>query len=145
MGSFIVIVADSARARVFSRSKKFSPLEEQTVLTHPESRLRRQDLVSDRPGTVHESSAYGESDASEPTDPKRHEAGVFARELSQHLQSLRVKENLEGITLVAEPRFLGVLRAALDDATAKLVVKEVGASLTRESIERIQQRIDQID
>ena len=145
MANFIVVVADAARARIFSRAKKFSPLQEDTVLTHPESRLRRQDLVSDRPGTVHESSTPGESDASPPTDPKRLEAEIFARELSQHLQGLRAQGNIEGITLAAEPRFLGILRAALDDATAKLVINEVGASLTRESIERIQQRIDQID
>ena len=145
MANFVVVVADAARARIFARAKKFSPLQEDTVLTHPESRLRRQDLVSDRPGTVHESSAFGESDASEPTDPKRNEATLFARELSEHLQGLRAKSSIEGITLVAEPRFLGLLRAALDDATTKLVIKEVGASLTRESIEQIQQRIDQIE
>ena len=142
MGSFIVIVADSARARIFSRSRKFSPLEEEAVLIHPESRLRRQDLVSDRPGTVHESSAYGESDASQPTDPKRLEATLFAREIARQVQSLVSAGDLEGIILVAEPRFLGMLRSALDDSSTALVVQEVGASLTRESLERIQQRID---
>ena len=112
------------------------------MLIHPESRLRRQDLVSDRPGTVHESSAYGESDASQPTDPKRLEATLFAREIARQVQSLVSAGDLEGIILVAEPRFLGMLRSALDDASTALVVQEVGASLTRESLERIQQRID---
>lgn len=142
MSNYLVVVADGARARIFSRTKKFSPLQEDTVLTHPESRLKRQDLVSDRPGTVHESRAYGESEAGEPTDPKRHEAETFAREVAKHLQQRRQEGSLEGITLVAEPRFLGLLRPALDEATSKLVIHEVRASLTRENAETIQARID---
>lgn len=142
MSNYVVVVADAARARIFSRTKKFSPLQEETVLTHPESRLQRQDLVSDRAGTVHESRTHGESQAEEPTDPKRHEAESFAREVANHLHQRRHNGGLEGLTLVAEPRFLGLLRSALDEATKKLVILEVRASLTRENAESIQSRID---
>ena len=142
MSNYVVVVADAARARIFSRTKKFSPLQEETVLTHPESRLQRQDLVSDRAGTVHESRTHGENQAEEPTDPKRHEAETFARTVADHLHKRRHEGGLEGITLVAEPRFLGLLRKSLDEATTDLVIKEVGSSLTRESAETIQARID---
>ncbi len=142
MPNYLVVAADAARARIFSRAKKFSPLAEDTVLTHPESRLRRQDLVTDRPGTIHESKTPGESDADPVTDPKRAESETFAREISRHLQSLRTQGKVEGITLVADPRFLGQLRAAMDHETAKLIIHELGANLTRESADDIQQRID---
>jgi len=143
MSNYVVVVADAARARIFSRTKKFSPLQEETVLTHPDSRLRRQDLVTDRAGSVQESRTHGENEAGEPTDPKRYEAEQFARELARHLQKLRNQSAIEGITLVAEPRFLGILRTALDEATTQLVIKEVRASLTRENPESIQARIDE--
>ena len=142
MPGYIVIVADSARARVFTRTRKFSPLEEQTLLTHPESRLRRQDLVSDRPGTVHESMAYGESPAGEPTDPKDHEAEIFAGEIAEHLSRQRIELKPEGLIVVAEPRLLGLIRQKLDSATAALVVHEISANLTRESADAIGERID---
>ncbi len=142
MPGYIVIVADAARARVFTRAKKFSPLEEQAVLTHPEARLRRQDLVSDRPGTVHESKAYGESPAGETTDPKDHEVEVFAGEIAQHLGQQRIERDPEGLIVVAEPRVLGLIRQKLDSATAALVMTEISANLTRESPEAIAERID---
>lgn len=142
MPGYIVIVADSARARVLTRAKKFSPLEEQTELTHPESRLRRQDLVSDRPGTVHESRAHGESPAGESTDPKDHEVEVFAGEIADYLGQQRIEREPEGLIVVAEPRVLGLIRQKLDSATAALVVTEISANLTRESAETIAKRID---
>lgn len=143
MTKFLVVVADSARARVFERAKKFSPLVEFTDLAHPESRLKRQDLASDRPGTVHESRTPGESQASEPTDPKEHEAQVFAREIAEFLKQARTENGLAGITLVAAPHFLGLIRQSLDAATAGLLIAGISANLTRESPEKIQERIDQ--
>ncbi|WP_203594772.1 host attachment protein [Wenzhouxiangella limi] len=142
MPGYVVIVADAARARVFTRNKKFSPLEEHSELTHPEARLRRQDLVSDRPGTVHESKAYGESPAGESTDPKDHEVEVFAGEIAEHLGQQRIERDPEGLIVVAEPRVLGLIRQKLDAATAALVTTEISANLTRESAETIAERID---
>jgi protein required for attachment to host cells len=142
MHAYLVVVADSSRARLFGRKLKFSPLEELEALTHPESRLRRQDLVSDRPGTVHESSAHGESPADQRSDPKDQEARQFAREICARLQYWRQQGKVEAIGLVTEPRFLGLIRQYLDDESRRLVQQEIGANLTRETVEAITRKLD---
>lgn len=125
MPQYMLVAADAARARIFSRGKKFSPLIEVDTLLHPESRLRKQDLESDRPSTVHESAAYGESASQPRTDAKQKEFHRFAHELAAWLKEARLGGRFKALTLVAEPSFLGQLRKALDDETRKLVIKEV--------------------
>jgi protein required for attachment to host cells len=142
MSGYWVVAADSAKARIFSRSKRFSPMEELQTLVHPESRLQRQDLVSDRPGVVHESRTPGESSNEEPTDPKVAEAQVFARDLAARLREARLAGDYSALILVADPKFLGLLRKSIDDDTRKCIEHEVSKNVTREAIERIVRAID---
>ncbi len=143
MSAYWVVVADSAKARIFSRNKKFSPLEELETLVHPESRLHRQDLVSDRPGQVQESRTPGESVNEEPTDPKVVEAQVFAREIAHRLRESRLSGNYSSLVLVADPRFLGLLRKCMDEDTRRTIDQEVPKNVTREAIDRITRAIDE--
>ena len=143
MSAYWIVAADSAKARIFSRSKKFSPLEELETLVHPESRLHRRDLVSDRPGTVHESRTPGESANEEPTDPKVAEAQVFARTIAHRLRAARLAGDYRDLVLVADPKFLGLVRKSLDEDTQKCVDHEVAKNVTREAIEQIKRAIDQ--
>lgn len=142
MALYWVLAADAAKARIFSREKKFSPLEELESLVHPESRLHRQDLVSDRPGQVQESRTPGENINEEPTDPKVAEAQGFARQLAHRLRQARVEGSFSHLILVADPRFLGFLRKALDADTRESITHEIPKNVTRESIDRITRAID---
>jgi len=142
MHAYLVVVADAARARLFGRKKKFSDLEEIEVLTHPESRLRRQDLVSDRAGTVHEARDFGESAAEQQTDPKDREAIRFARQVCARLEHLSSKNKPDEIALIAEPRFLGLLRQHLSKDVRKHVTVEISANMTRESSETIARKLE---
>lgn len=142
MHQYWIVVADAAKARIFARAKKFSALEEVETLLHPESRLRRQDLVTDRPGQVQESRTPGENAAGEGTDPKEVESLAFAREIAQRLHQARESGQFEKLVLMAAPHFLGELRKHLDQATAKAVVEAVSVNLTRESVEKITAAVD---
>ncbi len=142
MSAYWVLVADSAKARIFSRNKKFSPLVELETLVHPESRLHRQDLVTDRPGLVHESRTPGESSNEEPTDPKVTEAQVFARDIAHRLREGRLNGDYSALVLVADPRFLGILRKCMDEDTRRAIDHEVAKNVTREDIDRITRTLD---
>lgn len=137
MSQFLLVAADAARARIFTREKKFSPLVEIDTMVHPEARLHKQDLERDRQGQVHESYAGGESDYQLPTDPKQKEMGRFAHELAARLKQARVTGQYAGVTLVAEPTFLGYLRKSLDDETRKNVIREVAKNVTSQDPEFI--------
>ncbi|MCA9622152.1 MAG: host attachment protein [Myxococcales bacterium] len=54
---------------------------------------------------------------SEPRDP----SAPFAHELASQLQKGRNDQRYDDLVLIAAPRFLGTLRAALDPATSALV------------------------
>lgn len=142
MSAYWVLVADSVKARIFRRLKKFSPLEEIETLVHPEARLQRQDLVSDRPGQVQESRTPGESANEEPTDPKEYEAQSFARELARRIQNGRVAGEFQHLVIIADPHFLGLLRKAVDPESHKTIAAALARNVTRESVERITQTAD---
>lgn len=137
MSEYWIVVADASRARLFSREKKFSDLQEVESLVHPESRLRRQDLVSDRPGQVQESRTPGEYAAEEGTDPKDVEARAFARELADRLHKAHQEGRFKHLVLLADPRFLGELRKHLDGPTAEAVAATAAVNLTREDLEHV--------
>ncbi len=142
MSRYWIVVADASNARVLAREKKFSALQEVETLTHPESRLHRRDLASDRPGRLDESYSATSSEAEEPTDPKVREAQVFAREVAHVLERGRNGHRYEELILVAEPKFLGLLRKALDDETRERVAHEVTKNVTREPLEAITRTVD---
>jgi len=143
MTRYWVLVADATRARIFAREKKFGPLEELNTMVHPESRLQRQSLVSDRPGQVQESAGAGESANEEPTDPKLTESIEFARDVSQQITQGRTDNAFEGLILVAEPKFLGLLRKHLDAHTEKVVKHEIPKNMTREDTKSIARLLDE--
>lgn len=65
----------------------------------------------------------------------------FARTLAERLQHGRVENRCKRLVLVAPPRFLGLLRAALDGPTAQLVVgsldKDFASVKEAELVERL--------
>lgn len=137
-----IVIAESARARIFSRRKRYSPLEELEDRVHPESRLHREDLVTDRPGQVQESATPGENINTEPTDPKTAEAQAFARELAEHLRAARVAGDFERLIIAADPSFLGALRKHMDAATRGCIAHTVDKNLTRQGPEEIARQLD---
>lgn len=123
-----VLVADRARATLY-RVDRNSELIEAEVLVHPQSRLRDHDLVSDAPG-LSIGAGYPQGSPTQPSSPHEREAERFAQQIGRRLAELRAANELERLYLVAEPHFLGRLRAALDKPTRRLVVGEVSKRLT---------------
>ena len=121
-----VLIADSSRARLFSVEKALAPLREIQAFVNPEGRAKTRDLVSDR---------QGRSPGKGPTmdyqvAPKRRQAMVFAKEISEHLKNGRVGGLFRRLYIAATPSFLGLLRGKLDARTADLVVDTVSKDLT---------------
>ncbi|NKI36529.1 host attachment protein [Wenzhouxiangella sp. XN79A] len=137
-----ILVADSAQARLFSRRAPRAELVELQDWAHPESRLHGRDLESDRPGRVFASHGHGQSDMQETDAPHRKEAERFAGELADVLERARTQNRFERLTLVAEPRFLGLLRNRLSPETAGAVTRSLDLALTREPVERIRAALD---
>ena len=128
-----VIVANSARARVFSSRTTLRELEEIEGFAHPEAHRQNRDIASDSSGR-----SVDQRGALEPaTSPVDHEMENFAKLLAQHLKDLHNAEHFDQLILVAPPRFLGLLRKQLPKPLDQLVEKSVDKNLTSSSREEI--------
>ncbi len=137
----LVIVADSSRARFFCAGGYRDPWEEVLAFDHAAGRVQKSDLSSDRPGRAFDSVGGGRHAMAARTDPRQHEAEVFAREIVGELSQNKRLSECGRIALVAPPRFLGHLRAHLTPRFRERVACEVGKSLVTQKPEDIRQQL----
>lgn len=122
-----IVVADAGQARILKAEAEDGVLEEIECLTNPDARLQPHEAQSDRDG-----SAPGPGSAFEPRqDYKTHVAEAFAKRIATYLGKARRDGSVGRLYLVANPSFLGHLRAELDQPTRRVVVQEVGGDLVR--------------
>ena len=128
-----VIVADSARARIFSSHGTLLQLEEIEGFAHPVARSSNREMTSDAAGR----SVDGHGSLDPATSARDHEAENFARMLGRHLKDLHNTQHFEQIMLVAPPRFLGMLRKHLPKPLDRLVAVTVDKDMSEASVEAI--------
>ncbi|MGB7290531.1 MAG: host attachment protein [Candidatus Macondimonas sp.] len=126
-----VVVADASRARLFRAETPRGPLVELEDAVHSAARLQDQELLSDRAGRAFDSQGKHRHGMEAPTDPHDQEAQRFAHELAERLHVHHNAHDFDGLVLVAPPRFLGLLRGALDEQVAKQVLASFDRDLTR--------------
>jgi protein required for attachment to host cells len=108
---------------VFASARRGRDLREVKGFVHSACRRDDRDLVTDRPGRTRTGLAERAVTAMSPhTDPKQVEAERFTADLATTLRRARECKEFEGLVLVAPPRFLGLLRAELDEQTRQTVV-----------------------
>lgn len=137
----MIVVADSTRARIFTTDSVHSPLQEIETMAHPEGRLHDRDLTSDLPGKDAGTGGSGGHAYQGKTDPKKHELAEFAKCVADHLNDVRTANKLSNLLLVAEPAFLGELRAHLSSETNEKIVFELDKNLTHHSPEDIRKHL----
>ncbi|MEQ1440701.1 host attachment protein [Fontimonas sp. SYSU GA230001] len=131
-----VLVADRSQARLLQALPGGLSVQQAESFEHPEGRLRNHELVSDAPGTSI-GPGYRQSAPTQKGEPTEHEARKFAQRLGRRLSELRAAHPVTKIFLVAEPHFLGMLRAELDEPTRRCIAGEVHRRLINEANDAI--------
>lgn len=137
MHSTWIVVAASARARIFSVSGIEGKLQEIADLTHPRARLHDRDLSSDRPGRSFDSHGQGRHGMEQATSPQEHESHVFAVEIADYIDRGLREQHFDSLILVAPPKFLGRLRPELSKSARELLVGELDKNLVEEDTETL--------
>ncbi|MFB9868686.1 host attachment protein [Vreelandella sulfidaeris] len=137
-----IVVADAARARIFTRDGM--TLTEQESLVHAAGRLHEGDLITDQRGDVQESMSSTSRSSGQEDVASQHENELFAKEVASHLYSARVDNRLEKLIVVAPPKFLGLLRDKLDGPTQKLVIHSLSKDLSKASLNDIQHAVSDL-
>ena len=139
MQPHLTLVCDAARAFVYtSQSKNLKLIDE---LTHPESREKGSDLVSDRAGhfkTDHTARSAYESHQS----PKDHEKEHFAEILAHYLEKGLQEKVFERCVIIAPPHFWGLLERHLSKHVSEAVhevIQKDYTSFTQRELQEILQ------
>jgi protein required for attachment to host cells len=140
-----VVVADEAIARVLQRQKARAVVEPVEELTDPASHARGAELGRDAHGR-RAAGAPGQNPAGLTTsagedDRRRIEAETFARRVAQRLTEAHNQHRFEELHIAAAPRFLGMLRKALDPHVAASVKDEIAKDLVHETEREITERV----
>ena len=125
-----ILVANASIARLFAHSGHEHGLALVKELSHPQSRMKNADLVTDRAGHM-QGSGDGHGSRQPRTEAKEQEALHFAGELALELGHGRNAGKFEHIVLVATPGFLGMLNDKLDPQLAKLVTRRYEKDYTQ--------------
>lgn len=136
-----ILVADSARARLFSATRENGVLETLSEHVCSEAREKSLDRGSDRPGRVQES-ASSEHHAMEPTtDPKMIEVQRFVKEVAQQLNDDAGADKFDRLVLAAPPQVLGYYRQQLSERVKDRVLVEIPKSFTQLKDHEISERL----
>lgn len=112
-----ILVANSAEAKLLSTDNlRVGELTLVRELTHPESRQKGCDLMSDKSG--HYSTAGSARGAFSDHDPKEVEAEHFAIQLAHELKVGWGDNQYENLLIVTPAHFYGVLKKHLHDNSA---------------------------
>lgn len=121
MGKRWILVAHRSGARLFENRGPGKGLELLQTVEHPAGKLRNREIDSDKHGRSFDRRGGGRHAYTAEQEPTTHIAEQFAKQLADMLDDGRTRQRYAQLVLVAEPRFLGILRAALPAATAALV------------------------
>ena len=138
-----IVVADQAEAHFYDAEPPDPAFHPAGRLSEPRARLHDRDLVSDRPGRQSERAApatgrrgavahhgtEGEGDRR----PRRHVAALFARRIAEALALEQRQGRFDRIVLMAEPKFLGMIRQALPPGLEASVAAEVPKDLVHQA------------
>lgn len=115
---FWVVVANEASVIVYTRDSRSGPLRKHFTANNEAARKKTDQLISDSGGRSYDSFGAGRHTmANEKDAPRKHAAMVFAKDIAERIGKVLHDGSCLGYSLVAAPRFLGMLRNALATTT----------------------------
>ena len=119
MSTTWILVANASQARLYANSGVKKGLSLLKEFSHPESREKASELVTDQQGHY---MGQGNGRGSFITrEPKENEMEHFALELARELEQGRTHNSYARLILVSSPHFLGLLKARVSSHVRDLI------------------------
>ena len=137
-----VVVADGARARFFLANQGgriLGPALDKVLVA---DKRPSRELVTDKPGRTKDRAAFGRHAMEPPTDPHEQEQIDLARKVAHLLDEERAKGHFDEVALVAAPRMLGHIRAALSNEVRKMIRTEVAKDFSKLDERELKERLE---
>ena len=139
-----IVVADGARARIFSHKGPGKPLEQVLDQDFIGDKRPAHDLGTDRPGRSHQRMGAVHHAMEPHEDLHQLEKRNFAKRVAKILDEATQKKTMDRLVLIAPAKTLGDLRAALSKQTMGLVTAEATKDLTHVSLKELPSHLDQL-
>ncbi len=137
-----ILVADGARARILRNDGPGKGLQPAVDGEFSHSAPPTRELGSDRPGRTRESVGSTRHAMEPRIDWHRFEKEKFGRELAALLDGAAERNEFDRLVLVAPPRTLGDLRAALGGKARRRLRAELDKDLTRIPEQELPKHLD---
>jgi len=142
-----ILVANRSSAHVLASDGGAKNLRLLETISFPEGRLKNREIDTDRAS----GSSMAEGGANFPVhglvnkdEAHFHMTQIFARQLCEKLNKARAENEFQRLVLVAEPRFLGELRASLDSSTLSRVTHSADKGLVDLNLKQLKERLAQM-
>jgi protein required for attachment to host cells len=137
-----ILVADAARARLYSTDSEHGPFRLERKIENPPGRARPQELLSDQPGRYAKGGKRGILSAMEFATPWHQvEEQRFANHLAELLRKALARREYDALAIIAAAQLLGRLRAAIGPQVQKHLVKSIAKDLTTFTDHELPERI----
>jgi protein required for attachment to host cells len=134
-----ILIADSSRARIFEKKEREKHLTEVEDFVDAEGRATSKELRSDGRGRFYGKGERDQGHTAEPAvSPVEHENDLFAHTLARYLDDARKANSYNRLYLIAPPKFLGLIRASLEDEVKKMVHGELQKDISTLSAQEVE-------
>ena len=142
MNTVWILVCDAARARLFETRGDDPSWHPVGTFSHPESRRKARDLVTDHMGrSVAEGGSVHHNALAPASSPKEVEKGHFAHTLATMLDQAMRSRRFHGWVLVAPAHFLGMLKKELTPELEKHLMATVDRDLSHFDAHHLAERL----
>lgn len=134
-----IVTANRTEAKFFSYANRSLNFERK--IENPRGRLKNSELDADKPGFYWASGQLHGSNRAGMNSSTEKVAQEFARDIAEVLEECRKAQEFEELTVIADPHFLGLLRASFSKELDKLISREIPRDLGSFPTEDIQDRL----
>lgn len=125
-----ILVANQARARLFTTNEEDDAIVEISSFANPDARAYGRELMRDRPPRTHDRYGAGRHAIEPHTELRDKTAEKFARALDSALERGRVDHLYDRLVVIASPSFLGRLNATFSRQLRTQLVSALPKDLT---------------
>lgn len=124
-----ILTANRSGASLFESDWPVKSMRRIQDIAHPQGHMQNREINTEKPGRSFDSAWQGRHSLSPKQEPTEDIAQQFALNLAELLNKGRLTHAYDQLIIMAGPKFLGILRIALDKNTASLVVQTVNKEL----------------
>jgi protein required for attachment to host cells len=137
-----ILIANASEARLFQAIKTTRDMKLVDEFSHPASRQKVVNLITDNAGRYRNSNTSPKSRYEEATPPKEVEAERFAHKLASKLNEGRNRNLYRNIIIIAPSQFQGLLNRCCNVHVKNLITNTMDKDYTKLTAHKLLQQLD---